>query len=208
MKPGTVVSYILKAIIVIFFISAIWRNNWIIAFGCFAGIMFTILLPIVLKLKFNITLPWILDLMITVAFFIHICGDVLYAYDTIPSYDNITHFVSACVVALVVLIAVYILSEYWGGLQADKYGTAFVVIITTMAMGVVWEFREWSADAIFGMQTQLSLEDTMTDLLVNALGGVFIAIVGIRLLKNGALKEMTKDLGERVDTHIINKKKP
>jgi hypothetical protein len=208
MKPGTVVSYILKAIIVIFFISAIWRNNWIIAFGCFAGIMFTILLPIVLKLKFNITLPWILDLMITVAFFIHICGDVLYAYDTIPSYDKIAHFVSACVVALVVLIAVYILNEYWGGLQADKYGTAFVVIITTVAMGVVWEFREWSADALFGMQTQLSLEDTMTDLLVNALGGVFIAIVGIRLLKNGALKEMTKDLGERVDTHIINKKKP
>lgn len=208
MKPGTVVSYILKAIIVIFLISAIWRNDWIIAFGCFAGIMFTILLPIVLKLKFNITLPWILDLMITVAFFIHICGDVLYAYDTIPSYDKIAHFVSACVVALVVLIAVYILSEYWGGLQADKYGTAFVVIITTVAMGVVWEFREWSADALFGMQTQLSLEDTMTDLLVNALGGVFIAIVGIRLLKNGALKEMTKDLGERVDTHIINKKKP
>ena len=208
MKPGTVVSYILKAVIVIFFISAIWRNDWIIAVGCFAGIMFTILLPIVLKLKFNITLPWILDLMITVAFFIHICGDVLYAYDTIPHYDNITHFVSACVVALVVLIAVYILNEYWGGLQVDKYGTAFVVIITTMAMGVIWEFREWSADAIFGMQTQLSLEDTMTDLLVNALGGVFIAIVGIRLLKNGALKEMTKDLGERVDTHIFNKKKP
>lgn len=208
MKPGTVVSYILKAIIVIFFISAIWRNNWIIAFGCFAGIMFTILLPMVLKLKFNITLPWILDLMITVAFFIHICGDVLYVYDTILHYDDIAHFVSACVVALVVLIAVYILSEYWGGLQADKYGTAFVVIITTVAMGVIWEFREWSADALFGMQTQLSLEDTMTDLLVNALGGVFIAIVGIRLLKNGALKEMTKDLGERVDTHIINKKKP
>jgi len=208
MKLGTVVSYILKAVIVIFFLSAIWQNDWIIAFGCFAGIMFTILLPIVLKLKFNITMPWILDLMITVAFFIHICGDVLYVYDTIPSYDNITHFVSACVVALVVLIAVYILSEYWGGLQADKYGTAFVVIITTMAMGVVWEFREWSADAIFGMQTQLSLEDTMTDLLVNALGGVFIAIVGIRLLKNGALKEMTQDLGERVDTHILNKKKP
>ncbi|KAF5430469.1 hypothetical protein C5S36_12960 [Candidatus Methanophagaceae archaeon] len=208
MKPGTVVSYILKAIIVTFFISAIWRNNWIIAFGCFAGIMFTILLPIVLKLKFNITLPWILDLMITVAFFIHICGDVLYVYDTILNYDDIAHFVSACVVALVVLIAVYILNEYWGGLQADKYGTAFVVIITTVAMGVVWEFREWSADALFGMQTQLSLEDTMTDLLVNALGGVFIAIVGIRLLKNGALKEMTKDLGERVGTHIINKKKP
>jgi len=208
MKLGTVVSYILKAVIVIFFLSAIWRNDWIIAFGCFAGIMFTILLPIVLKLKFSITMPWILDLMITVAFFIHICGDVLYAYDTIPSYDKIAHFVSACVVALVVLIAVYILNEYWGGLQADKYGTAFVVIITTVAMGVVWEFREWSADALFGMQTQLSLEDTMTDLLVNALGGVFIAIVGIRLLKNGALKAMTKDLGERVDTHIINKKKP
>ena len=146
--------------------------------------------------------------MITVAFFIHICGDVLYAYDTILHYDKITHFVSACVVALVVLIAVYILNEYWGGLQVDKYGTAFIVIITTVAMGVIWEFREWSADAIFGMQTQLSLEDTMTDLLVNALGGFFIAIVGIRLLKNGALKAMTKDLGERVDTHIFNKKKP
>lgn len=208
MKPGTVVSYIIKAVIVIFFIRAIWRNDWIIAFGCFAGIMFTILLPIALKLKFNMTLPWILDLMITVAFFIHICGDVLYAYDTILHYDKITHFVSACVVALVVLIAVYILNEYWDGLQADKYGTAFIVIITTVAMGVIWEFREWSADAIFGMQTQLSLEDTMTDLLVNALGGFFIAIVGIRLLKNGALKAMTKDLGERVDTHIFNKKKP
>jgi hypothetical protein len=163
--------------------------------------------PILLKRVWNFKLPVIIDFLIVFALFLHVgMGGVFDVYYAFPDFDIITHFVSAVLIAFLALIAIYLLDKYWDGLYINIYAIAFAVVVITMASGVVWELGEWTSDALFGLGAQWSLDDTMTDLLVNTIGGIFMALVGINLIKTGRLEEMTKDMDNRVDTLINHKK--
>jgi hypothetical protein len=197
-------SYILKIVMVMLLIIAVWKKDWLWVFGCILGILLS-MVPSALKRNYNITLPWVLDLLIALALFLHIGGGVLNAYHIIPGYDTITHFVSSVFVAFLAFVVIYILDEYWEGLHMDKYAMAFVVVVTTMAMGVVWEFNEWATDLIFGTNEQWGLNDTMKDLLVDTIAGVVMGLAGVSLMKRGSLKDMTKDFGEQVNFNIIQR---
>lgn len=197
-------SYILKIVMVMLLIIAVWKKDWLWVFGCILGILLS-MVPSALKRNYNITLPWVLDLLIALALFLHIGGGVLNAYHIIPGYDTITHFVSSVFVAFLAFVVIYILDEYWEGLHMDKYAMAFVVVVTTMAIGVVWEFNEWATDLIFGTNEQWGLNDTMKDLLVDTIAGVVMGLAGVSLMKRGSLKDMTKDFGEQVNFNIIQR---
>jgi len=206
MKKGVAASYILKIVMVILFFIAIWEGNWTWAWGCLFSILIT-LVPSILKRNFHVTLPWILDFMITITLFVHIAGGILSLYNTFPLYDKIAHFISAVFVSFLAFIVIYILDEYWEGLHMDKYAMAFFVIVATMAMGVAWEFNEWITDLFFGTNSQRGLQDTMTDLLVDTIGGTIMAIVGVNMIKSGKLKRMTEDLGRWTNSLINTTKK-
>lgn len=191
---------------VILLIIAAWRRDWVYVVACVISLMISFI-PTILKRDYNITLPWELDLMIASALFLHIGGGVLSAYYLIPGYDHLTHFVSSVLVSFLAFVVIYILDEYWDGLHMDIYAMAFVVVIFTMAMGVVWEFLEWSIDLVFGTREQWGLQDTMRDLLVDTIGGIIMAFGGVKLIKSGKLKEMLKDFGLQVYRSIIRQGK-
>jgi hypothetical protein len=200
------ISYTLRIVMVILLVIALWKRDWVYLFACILSIVISFL-PTLLKRDYNITLPWELDLMIASALFLHIGGGVLNAYHIIPGYDHITHLVSSVLISFLAFVVIYILDEYWEGLHMDIYAMAFVVVIFTMAMGVVWEFLEWSIDLFFGTQAQWGLQDTMRDLLVDTLGGIIMAFGGVKLIKSGKLKEMIKDFGNQVYSSIIRQGK-
>jgi hypothetical protein len=187
-------------------IIAFWKDDWTGVFGCIIGIILSFI-PSILHKNFNITLPWILDTLIAFALFLHIGGVVLNAYHIIPFYDNLTHFVSAILVAFLAFVSIYILDKYWKGLKMNKYAMAFIVVIFTMAMGVVWEFFEWTTDLLFQTKEQWGLHDTMKDLLIDTIAGIFIAFIGVNLIKKGKFQKITKNLGKQINSKIINKKK-
>jgi len=198
--------HILKIIMFILLVVAFWKNDWNGIFGCIIGIMLSFI-PSILHKNFNITLPWILDTLIAFALFLHIGGVVLNAYHIIPFYDSLTHFVSSILVAFLAFVTIYILDEYWKGLHMNKYAMAFIVIIFTMAMGVIWEFFEWITDLLFGTKEQWGLNDTMKDLLIDTIAGIFIAFVGVNMIKSGRLQKLTQKLGKQINSSIINKNK-
>jgi hypothetical protein len=198
--------HILKIVIFILMIIAIWKNDWTGVFGCIIGIILSFI-PSILHKNFNITLPWILDTLIAFALFLHIGGVILNAYHIIPFYDSLTHFVSSILVAFLAFVAIYILDKYWKGLHMNKYAMAFVVVIFTMAMGVVWEFFEWTTDLLFQTNEQWGLFDTMKDLLIDTIAGIFIAIIGVNLIKKGKFQILTSNLGEQINTKIFKNKK-
>lgn len=189
----------------ILLIVAFWKDDWTGVFGCIIGIILSFI-PSILHKNFNITLPWILDTLIAFALFLHIAGVVLQIYHIIPFYDVLTHFVSAILVAFLAFVAIYILDIYWNGLHMNKYAMAFVVIIFTMAMGVVWEFFEWTTDILFQTNEQWGLYDTMKDLLIDTISGFFIAFIGVSLIKKGEFQKFTNILGKQINTKFINKK--
>lgn len=89
----------------------------------------------------------------------------------------------------------------------NKYAMAFIVIIFTMAMGVIWEFFEWATDILFQTHEQWGLQDTMKDLFIDTIAGIFIAIVGVNLIKKGKFQKITYKLGKQINSRIINRKK-
>ena len=174
---------------------------------CIAGIIISTA-PILLKRFFKIGLPGIIDFMIAFALFLHVgMGGLFDVYYPIPDFDIVTHFVSSVLIAFLALNAIYLLDKHWDGLFIHVYAMAFAVVVITMASGVVWEFAEWVAGMLLGMDFQLCLEDTMMDLLVDTIGGTAMAMVGINLVKEGKLHEMTEDLGRLTVSYINRKKK-
>jgi len=202
----TFVAHVLRIAIVFFLVVAISNHDLQWTLECISAIIICSV-PILLKRVWNFKLPVIIDFLIVFALFLHVgLGGVFDVYYAFPDFDIITHFVSAVLIAFLALIALYLLHEHWEGLFMHTYAIAFAVVVITMASGVVWELGEWTSDALFGLGAQWSLDDTMTDLLVNTIGGIFMALVGINLIKTGRLQEMTKDMEKPVD-RLINHKK-
>ena len=202
---GVIFSYFLKILMVIFLIISIYNQHWIWIFGCILALIVSSV-PTILKRNYQITLPLVLEILITIALILHVGGGLLGAY-SIPQYDSLTHFVSSFLVAFIAFVIIYILDEYWDGLMMDKYAMAFVVVIATIAMGVVWEFNEWITDIIFGTYEQWGYNDTIKDLFIDMLAGIVMAAIGVSMIKRGSFDEMTEELGEQIDKRIIKRKK-
>jgi hypothetical protein len=201
---GILFSYCLKTLMFIFLMISIGTGNWIWIFGCIIAIIISFI-PTILKRNYEITLPLILDIFITIALILHVGGGLLGAYN-IAHYDTLTHFVSSFLVAFLAFVVIYILDEYWDGLTMDKYAMAFVVVITTIAMGVIWEFNEWLSDIIFKTSEQWGYTDTLKDLFIDMLAGIAMAFVGVNMIKRGSFDELIDEFGEQVDKRIIRKK--
>jgi hypothetical protein len=202
---GVILSYILKIVIIIFLIISIWRQHWIWIFGCILSLIVSFV-PTILKRNYKITLPLVLDILITFALLLHVGGGLLGAYE-IPNYDTLTHFISSFLVAFLAFVIIYILHVYWDGLIMDKYAMAFVVVFATIAMGVVWEFNEWITDLIFKTTEQWGYTDTIKDLFIDTIAGIAMAIIGVSMIKSGSFDKMTGELGKQIDKRIIKSKK-
>lgn len=206
MKIGLVISYILKALMVLLILIAAVRGQWSLAIsGTLA--LFLCMLPAIINRRYDVALPLALDCLITLALLIHIGGQVTRAYFILPHYDTIAHFTSSALIAFMAFIVIYVLDRYWDGLTMDIYVMAFFVVITAMAMGVVWEFMEWASDLYLGTWAQRGNLDTMGDLLVDTIAGIIIAIIGVALVKRGKMDKMTDGLGKFVDSKSRKKKR-
>jgi len=202
---GIIISYVLKIIMIIFLFISIWKLFWIWIFGCILALIVSFV-PTILKRNYQITLPLVLEILITIALILHVGGGLLGAYG-ITHYDTLTHFVSSFLVAFLAFVVIYILDEYWDGLIMDKYALAFLVVITTIAMGVVWEFNEWITDILFGTHEQWGYDDTIKDLFIDMIAGLVMAFIGVAMIKRGSFDELTEDLGEQIDKLIIKSNK-
>lgn len=161
-------------------------------------------LPSILKRDW-ISLPWHLNVLLSSSILLHVGGHALGAYLMIPGYDTLTHFVSSIFVSFFAFTIVFILDEYWDDLHMNAYSMAFMVVIFTMAVGVLWEFDEWLSDYFFNTNLQTGLDNTMKDLAVDTIAGIIVAIFGVGWIKKGKFKEITRDFGEEINRKIINK---
>jgi hypothetical protein len=199
-----IASYVLRIVLILFLVISILRKDWLWVVGCSMSILISFT-PTILKRDFDITLPWVLDLMMSIAIFLHVGGVIFNLYGIIPVYDIMTHFITSIFVGFLAFVIIYILDQYSKNLSMDVYGMAFLVVIFAMAMGVVWELFEWGIDLTFGTHEQHGLQDTMKDLLIDTLAGIAIALIGVRLVKKGKIKKLTEEFGGQLEKTIIRK---
>lgn len=61
--------------------------------------------------------------------------------------------------------------------RISTFGACLLILAGTCSATVVWEFAEWVTDALGITQAQLGLEDTLLDMLLGLLGGLFLILV-------------------------------
>jgi len=187
------IGYILRIILIVMCLYSIIIGEYL--WSLFSLIMvFIVFIPVILRKKFEIDLPYLFDIFICLSFIFHMDYSIYHNFDFIPFYNKFTHFFSAVVVAFIFLIIIYVFYEYHRGIKIHAEKTVFDLIMITMAFGVFWEFLEWITDYLFSWNSQTSLNDTMGDLFADTLGGIFIGIIGFFLIKRGILQSFSKDL--------------
>jgi hypothetical protein len=198
-----IASYSLQGVLLATLIIALWKNEWIWVIGCFVGFSIGFIPPL-LHQNIKITLPWSIELLIATVCALNMIGVLLDAYYTIPGFGEITQFFVSVLVAFLAFAIIYILHVYWDGLIMDKYAMAFVVVIGTMAAGVILEFIKWFK--LFGA-TQSTVEGVLISLLTSTIAGIITALIGVTLIKRGEFDEITDEMGKQFDDMMKKRKK-
>lgn len=155
-----------------------------------AGLAATFL-PGVLERDLELPMDAGLSLWITTAAFLHtvgvagIPGTGTSLYAGVPYYDHVTHALSASVVTGVGYATVRALDEHSDGIHIPRRFMFVFLVVFVVAFGVIWEVIEFSiavGSEMAGLEstgfTQHGLDDTLLDLVFNALGGIAVALWG------------------------------
>ncbi|MBS3778442.1 MAG: hypothetical protein KGY50_04025 [Candidatus Thermoplasmatota archaeon] len=195
-KPELIAAYSLQAVLILTLFIALWKQEWLWVIGCFVAVVIGFI-PSLIHKNINILLPWQIELLIATVATLNMVGVLLNAYYIIPGFGEITQFFTSILVAFLAFAVIYILHVYWDGLIMNKYAMAFVVVIGTMAGGVVLEFVKWFK--LFGV-TQTSVEGVLISLFISTVSGILIAVIGVNLIKKGEFDEITEGLGRQFES--------
>lgn len=164
---------------------------------CIVGV-FALLLPRFLKGKINLRIPSTMMLLYTIFLYCSIyLGEVRSFYYNVPHWDTILHTFSGGMLGALGFSVITVLN------RTEKVplnlSPAFVAVFSfcfALSLGTIWEFYEFTADGILGTNMQkfafedgelmvgrMALTDTMKDLVVDAIGALFISMVGYVSLK-------------------------
>ena len=207
-KKWIIVSRILEIILFTMGIWSLYKSDWLWAFACFFGFLLAIS-PIILKRNLKFSVHWLIEFLLVFAISLHIWGGVLKLY-SLPFYDKIAHFLASAIVAFFALIVIYILDVFSPRIHMDIITLAFFITIFTIAMGAIWEIAEFAADQIFSNGkplAQISLQNTMWDLIADSIAGILVGIFGAIGIRKGEFKEILIHFGKeakKLNTRFIN----
>ena len=163
-------------------------NPGIVVNGCVAlGVTY---LPALLERDYDIPMDAGLTLWITTAVFLHAVGTVglpgsgLSFYRSVWWWDHLTHTLSSSVVAAAGYATARAFDEHDERVYFPRRFMFAFILLFVVAFGVFWEVIEFAVGRLASLSgtdqvlTQYGLDDTMLDLLFDALGGLVVALYG------------------------------
>lgn len=109
------------------------------------------------------------------------------------------HAFSAFVTGLFGFLAIYVFYMTYRIRVAPMY-VAIITFAMAISVGTLWEIFEFNTDSVFGTNLQQSgLVDTMTDLIINAIGAMIAAAIGHYYEQDGDSLVGQKLIRNRVD---------
>ncbi len=160
-------------------------------------------LPALLERDYRIPMDAGLTLWISSAAFFHALGTVgvpgteTSFYAGIWWWDHFTHALSSSVVAAAGYATVRAVDEHTTAIYLPPRFMFVFILLFVLAFGVFWEVIEFAISGVATLAgtgsvlTQYGLEDTLLDLVFDAIGGVVVAIWGTAHLTDvvGALQQ-------------------
>lgn len=147
------------------------------------------LLPAVLRRDYSIRLDPGLALFVTAAVFLHSLG-MVGLYDSIWWWDHLTHTLSAMIVAGVGYTVVRAFDEHSPAFEIPERHLPLYIVGVTLAMGLLWEGLELGARVgtnALGLDViwvHYGPNDTLLDLVFDAVGALVVALFGTRRLQS------------------------
>ncbi|WP_435143919.1 hypothetical protein [Halobaculum sp. P14] len=177
-----VLARLLQAVLVgMFAVGVLTANVALVVNAALAGAV--TLVPVVLRRDFRVTLGPGLTLAVTAAAVLHVVG-MAGPYETIWWWDHLTHALSATMVAAAGYVVVRAVDENSDAIRLPQPFLSVVVLVVTLAAGVLWEVAEFAARFVgeaVGAEpilVQYSIDDTLLDLVFDAVGAVVVAVFG------------------------------
>lgn len=140
-------------------------------------------IPAVLKRNYDLPLdPW-LGLWITTAVFLHTLGSAG-LYTRIFFWDNITHAVSASLIAAAGYTTARAVDIHSDEIHIPHRFAFVYIFVVVLSFGVVWELFEFGLDVVAeatGIAMPLAqhgLDDTVRDTIFNSVGALIVATFG------------------------------
>lgn len=198
-KDSSAIMLVIWAMLLSTAVIALVLSRWPLAFVSFAT-LFLSLLPPLLAARLSLKLPLPFLLFTTLFFFGSIfLGEAFDFYERLWWWDIALHGLSALGFGLTGFLFVFMLFE-GDRFAAPPSAIAFISFCVAMTVGAIWEIFEFAMDVSFGLNMQKSgLDDTMGDLIVDALGGLIGSLTGYVYLRHDAAGWLGRGLRQFID---------
>lgn len=183
----TLVRAIQAAVAAILVAGVLTRNTSIVV-NAGLGLAVTFL-PAFLRRDRHLHLSVGASLWVAVAVFLHTIG-MTGVYQEVWWFDHLTHAFSAALVAGAGYATVRAMDEHREDLYFPRPFLAVFILLATLAFGVLWELAEWGArELAFALSMDpvlvvYGIDDTLLDLVFDAVGAVVVATFGARHLRD------------------------
>jgi len=167
----------------------------------YVAMLLIMLLPNLLKKHLKIEVPWVLSIAVVIfCFSALILGDGLDLYGKLPWWDKLLHSESGILLSLIALWLIHIvMAENDKYIYLNRWFLAIFLVMFSLGLGACWEIMEFTYDSLMGTNTQQfmatttgsiftpediplcgheALKDSMSDLILDLLGALAVAIYG------------------------------
>jgi len=179
---------VMQAGLFILLIVALYIRDLPTALNAIAGIAITFV-PSFITRKYNIPLDPGLTLWITLAIFMDALGTFAF-YENVARWDNITHALSASVIAAAGYALIRAIDIYTDEIYIPSKMLFLFILLFVLATGVIWEIMEFLTDELAAelgykaVLVQHGINDTMIDMSFNLLGAILAATWGAAYLSD------------------------
>jgi VanZ family protein len=165
-------------------VSALFEQQWL---GAFTGsvVLFLTFAPAMIERRLRLALPVEFTLITCVFLYASFAlGEAGDYYEKVWWWDLALHGLSALTIGIIGFLIIYVF-YMTNRIQIAAGWIATIAFALAVAVGTLWEIFEFLMDWFFGMNMQKSgLIDTMTDLMINAIGAAIAALIGYFYVKD------------------------
>lgn len=145
-------------------------------------------MPTLFARQFSVALPIEFDLASVIFILAAILlGELANFYERFWWWDELLHLTSGLLLGMLGLCLIWVLNYNERiDLELSHRFICLFAFTFALALGTLWELFEYAMDRLLGLNMQKSgLDDTMSDLLVDAIGAFTVALGAHSFLRTG-----------------------
>ena len=184
-KARKIIFNFIRFLLAIAFLTALFKERWLVF--AIAGLAFLItFLPNLLREQYRLDVPAEIDVLIALAIYGSLfLAEIRGFYANFWWWDILLNAFAAIALGFIGLTILTFLHKE-ERLDASPLLISALAFSFAFSVGGLWEILEFFLDTNFNFSLQqASLQDTMTDLITNAIGAAIISIIGYYHLKKG-----------------------